>query len=129
MAEWKWTYGGKYERSLRVVKKDIPVENFASKETENNAMTQCLLSEEESWGLEQHLQRNQGIMNTGTMKETNRREDTYTRMSEREMMGQIGMNPFHSNNTYMDDLMVQENFLKPISTSIEREKEKNAESR
>ena len=120
--EIKWTYGGKYERSMRVVKKEIPVEKFVNKETEKNAITQCLLSEEESWGLEQHLQRNQGIM-----KETNRREDTYTRMSEREMMGQIGMSPFHTNNNYMEDLMVQDNFLKPVSTSIEREKEKEKE--
>lgn len=118
--EWKWTYGGKYEKSLRVIKKEIHRENFASKETEKNAMSQCLLSEEESFELEKHLQLKQGIM-----RESNRREDTYSRMSEREMMGQIGMNPFHTNNNYMEDVMVHENFLKPVSTSMEREKEKS----
>jgi hypothetical protein len=37
------------------------------------------------------------------------------------MVGQIGMNPFMQRN-YLEDVMVQENFLKPISTSLEREK-------
>ena len=45
-------------------------------------------------------------------------------MAEREMVGQIGMNPFMNRN-YLEDVMVQENFLKPVSTSLE--KENNAE--
>jgi hypothetical protein len=43
-------------------------------------------------------------------------------MSEREMFGQINQNPFLVSNKYIDDLMVQEKFLKPICTSIEKEK-------
>jgi hypothetical protein len=42
-------------------------------------------------------------------------------MAEREMIGQIGMNPFSDNN-YLHDVIAQDNFLKPISTSSEKEK-------
>jgi hypothetical protein len=43
-------------------------------------------------------------------------------MSEREMFGQINQNPFLVQNNYLDDLMNQEKFLKPVSTSSEKEK-------
>jgi hypothetical protein len=41
-------------------------------------------------------------------------------------VAQIGMSPFMQRN-YLEDVMVQENFLKPISTSLEREKTKEYE--
>ena len=43
-------------------------------------------------------------------------------MAEREMMGQIGFNPFMQNNSYIDDVTTQENFLRPKPTTGEREK-------
>ena len=122
VSEWKWTYGEKYEKSMRVPKeKKREMLVAATKETENFAVQQALFSEEDAWNLEQNIQQRQG------MREPNRRESNYTRMSEREMIGQIGMNPFHSNNNYMNDLQVQDEFLKPISTTFEREKEKEKE--
>lgn len=121
--EWKWSSGEKYEKSQRKrnnqsqnqynydyddskIKKEL--ENF-----ENMAYQQALLSENDTWSLEE-----QQVF----IKQSNRREETYNRMAEREMVGQIGMNPFVQRN-YLDDVMTQDNFLKPISTSIEREKE------
>ena len=115
--EWKWSNGGKYEKSLRIVKKEIQIENLINKTNENFTINQCLLSEEESKNLEEILQKQQGIY------KDNRREESYNRMSEREMFGQIGMNPFLSNNNYINDLMMQENFMKPKNTNSEREKE------
>ena len=71
------------------------------------------MSENDIWSLDDP-------MNIMGDKPLNKREDTYNKMSEREMIGQIGMSPF-SNSNYINDVMVQENFLKPVSTSSGRE--------
>jgi prolyl oligopeptidase PreP (S9A serine peptidase family) len=117
--EWKWTYGEKYEKSMRVPKeKKRELMVAASKESEDYAITQSLFSEEESWIMEKNIQQKQGML----LREPNQRESTYSRMSEREMYGQIGMNPFLSNNNYANDLSNQEQFMKPQSTTIDRVK-------
>lgn len=123
--EWKWTYGEKYEKSMRVPqeKKREPMV-AVTKESENYAITQSLFSEEESWIMEKTLQQRQGML----LREPNQRESTYNRMSEREMYGQIGMNPFLSNNNYAEDLVAQEQFMKPQSTTFDRVKNPSIES-
>ena len=122
--EWKWTHGERYEKSARRVNR--PVSQFASqinyedesKQNSQIAFQQALLSENDVWSLEEQQ------VFVSQDKPMNKREDTYNRMAEREMVGQIGMNPFMNRN-YLEDVMVQENFLKPVSTSLE--KENNAE--
>ena len=80
------------------------------------AQQQSLLSENDVWSLDEPM----SSMEMALDKPLNKREDTYNKMSEREMIGQIGMSPF-SNSNYINDVMVQENFLKPVSTSAGRE--------
>jgi len=105
---WKWTLGEIYDRSKRVKR----VVN--EKEPQNNhILKQCLLSEEECWRQENTLAQ-QSIGG-----DDNKREDTNNRMSQREWTIQTGINPY-SNNNYMDDLIVQETFLKPINSQIDR---------
>ena len=80
---------------------------------ERTAYEQSLLSENDIWSID------------GSVfidKPLNKREDNYNKMSEREMFGQINQNPFLVQNNYLDDLMNQEKFLKPMSTSSEKEK-------
>ena len=117
MMEWKWTYGGSYEKSCRLQKQQQQQPNQNSDSVQNNiaqmAQHQSLLSENDIWSLDDP-------MNIMGDKPLNKREDTYNKMSEREMIGQIGMSPF-SNSNYINDVMVQENFLKPVSTSSGRE--------
>jgi hypothetical protein len=119
--EWKWSNGEKMEKSPRVMKQYVSQEPIqqASQYVENNpenlAYQQSLLSENDTWSLD-------GPQFINDMKPLNKREDNYNRMSEREMFGQINQNPFLVSNKYIDDLMVQDKFLKPISTSIEKEK-------
>lgn len=119
MMEWKWTYGGRYEKSCRLQKQQQQQQqpNQNSDSVQNNiaqmAQHQSLLSENDIWSLDDP-------MNIMGDKPLNKREDTYNKMSEREMIGQIGMSPF-SNSNYINDVMVQENFLKPVSTSSGRE--------
>ena len=84
-----------------------------AKQQQQLAQHQSLLSEEDPWS----------IVDFSNMRSSmNRREDTYNKISEREMVGQMGRNPFISENNYLNDVMTQDNFLKPVSTSFEREK-------
>ena len=126
--EWKWTQGEPYQKSARkIIKKQQQQQQQQQQfetqinyddnpqQTSNIALQQALLSENDVWSLEEQ----QVFVNPD--KPMNKRENTYNKMAEREMMGQIGMSPFMQRN-YLEDVMVQENFLKPISTSLEREK-------
>lgn len=114
--EWKWTNGEKCEKSPRIFKRAFTQTQIDYGDEDQGkiaqlAYQQALLSENDVWSLEEQQ----------VFVVQNKREDTYNRMAEREMVGQIGMNPFMNRN-YLEDVMVQENFLKPVSTSIEREK-------
>jgi hypothetical protein len=118
--EWKWTQGEPYQKSARKVIKQQQFESQINyddnpQQNANVALQQALLSENDVWSLEEQ----QVFVNPD--KPMNKRENTYNKMAEREMVGQIGMNPFMQRN-YLEDVMVQENFLKPISTSLEKEK-------
>jgi hypothetical protein len=123
--EWKWTCGEKMEKTPRVKTsmknseyyEEDPYQYQQQQQTsathERTAYEQSLLSENDIWSID------------GSVfidKPLNKREDNYNKMSEREMFGQINQNPFLVQNNYLDDLMNQEKFLKPVSTSSEKEK-------
>ena len=122
--EWKWTCGEKMEKTPRIPStipkkgeyyEEDPYQSqqHSSTSHERTAYEQSLLSENDIWSID------------GSVfidKPLNKREDTYNKMSEREMFGQINQNPFLNQNNYLDDLMNQEKFLKPVSTSSEKEK-------
>ena len=124
--EWKWTNGEKCEKSprqqihreQRQSQTQINYDDEDPGKMSQLALQQSLLSENDIWSLEEQ----QIFVNPD--KPMNKREDTYNKMAEREMVGQIGMNPFMQRN-YLEDVMVQENFLKPINASLEKEKFKD----
>jgi hypothetical protein len=122
--EWKWTCGEKMEKTPRISqtiakKGEYYQEDLYQSQQQNSsthertAYEQSLLSENDIWSID------------GSVfidKPLNKREDNYNKMSEREMFGQINQNPFLVQNNYLDDLMNQEKFLKPMSTTSEKEK-------
>ena len=124
--EWKWSVGEPYQRSARFRKSQQQVteekEDFNREMDQYNtqmkqsAYEQSFLTENDTWGI--------GIGSEvgPEFGASNKREETYNKMAEREMMGQIGFNPFMTNNSYVNDVVVQENFLRPKPTSSEREK-------
>ena len=126
LIEWKWSTGEKMEKSPRVMKQYVsqPQNQTPNQYIENNsedlAYQQSLLSENDTWSLD-------GPQFMNELKPMNKREDNYNRMSEREMFGQINQNPFLVRNNYIDDLMVQDKFLKPVCTSMEKEKKNNGD--
>ena len=120
--EWKWSIGEKVEKKPRIIFNSQQEEEKTNSNmnyySEKNAYQQSLLSENDIWNLD-------GFQFANEDKTLNKREDNYNKISEREMIYQINQNPFLSEQNYLHDLMIQEKFLKPISTSIEKEKNTN----
>ena len=126
--EWKWSKNESYPKSRRPVKQvpDKQSENNTQstqshsndifpKEIEVSAYTSALNHDENTWDI-----LNQDIYNG--FSNSNKREDLDNKMADREMTQQIGFNPFMSENNYANDISVSNTFLKPVNTTLEREK-------
>jgi chitinase len=127
MIEWKWTKGEPYERSRRPLNKEAQEtyiveeqdEKF-SKQIEQSAYTTSLNHDENTWDI-----MNQSIYNQG-FRQSNKREALDDKIASREMVQQIGFNPFLTNQTnYVDDIAIRDQFLKPVNTTEDRAKMSN----
>lgn len=109
--EWKWTKGEPYERSRRM-KHQIQLENkeFSAK-MDTDAYTTSLNHDENTWGI-----MNDGIYGNG-FKVSNKREELDTKMNGRDMVQQIGFNPFLGETNYVNDISIRDQFLKPVNTT------------
>jgi hypothetical protein len=54
-------------------------------------------------------------------KNFNKRDIANNKINERLMISQIGQNPFLSRNNYLEDLDIQENFLKPKNSNFQKD--------
>ena len=61
----------------------------------------------------------QNIAQQGFQKKENKREDQNNKMLEREMIMQTNQNPYMMKNNYIEDLSIQDQFLKPKNSSYE----------
>jgi len=120
LIEWKWSKGLNYDRSKRVNKESMD-DNF-NKIVEETAYTTSLNHDENTWEI-----LNNNIFDKGFIQH-NKREDTDKKLSERQMMCQVNMNPYLTNNTYVQDLSVHDQFMKPISTNYSKETNENNET-
>jgi len=109
--EWKWSYGPPYEKSGRRIG---PPRDTNDNNNNNNdkpialsAQNQSLLSENDIWRLD--------VPVTDFLR-TNKREETYNKMSERELVCQTGQNPFLTNNNYVEDILSHKQFMKTANT-------------
>jgi hypothetical protein len=102
----KWTDGLPYERSLRYNKDN---DNY-KKEIEQSAYTSSLNHDENTWEI-----LNQSL--SGGFKVSNKREELGTKLSGRDMVQQIGYNPFMTNGNYVNDISIRDQFLKPLNTN------------
>lgn len=109
--ELKWTNGEPYERSRRL-KHVQEIENKEyTKEIENSAYTSSLHHDENTWDI-----LNQNISDSG-FKVSSKREELDTKISDRGLTQQIGFNPFLGENTYVNDISIRDQFLKPVNTT------------
>jgi hypothetical protein len=112
--EWKWSNGISYNKSSRRIVEltNNDTEIIESTTNDSNAIRQSLDDQLGSYN-ETLFSRNDG---------GNRREETYSKMADREMINQINQNPFLLNTDYVNDLATQDKYLKPISTTFEKVK-------
>ena len=108
--ERKWTDGMPYERSKRMTEL-IRIENKEfSKKVETSAYTSSLHHDEHTWDI-----LNQTLSGNG-FKVSNQREELGDKMSSRDMIHQIGFNPFLGESNYINDVSIQDRYLKPVNT-------------
>lgn len=111
--EFKWTDGKPYERTRRM-KHQVKIEHEKfSKEQENSAYTSSLNHDENTWEI-----LNQTCSGSG-FKVSNKREELGNKLADRELVQQIGVNPFFNQSTYLDDILIRDQYLKPINTTQE----------
>ncbi len=111
----KWTDGKPYERTRRMKQPEIQQnkdEEF-SQQIEKSAHESSLNHDENTWEiLNQHLS-GEGF------KVSNKREEIGDKLAHREMIQQIGFNPFLGQSNYVDDITKCDQFLKPVNTTAD----------
>lgn len=108
---WKWTKGELYEKSKRLKYIQKSEDKEFSKNIETSAYTSSLNHDENTWEL-----LNQNIANP-VLNTSNKREELDSKISSREMVQQIGFNPFLGETNYTKDITIRDKFLKPINTT------------
>jgi hypothetical protein len=119
--DWKWSNGQPYKKSKRLVKNTItdeeniedPDEIF-SKHIEDSAYSTSLNHDENTWD----------ILNQGFLKQSSKREALDDKIADRELVQQKGFNPFLNESNYVQDISNSDMYLKPMNTTLEREKNK-----
>ena len=115
--EWKWTNGEPYERTrrpCRVDEKEIHEHDQTfTREIEQSAYASSLHHDENTWDI-----LNQTIYNG--FKVSNKREEIDNKIAGRELIQQIGFNPFLDKGNYIDNISDQNKFLKPANTTLEK---------
>jgi hypothetical protein len=89
---------------------EIEQEQF-SKEIESSAYASSLHHDENTWDI-----LNQSNAGAG-FKVSNKREELGNKLADRDMVQQIGFNPFLGQTNYVDDVSIRDQFLKPINTT------------
>lgn len=108
----KWTDGLPYERTRRM-KHQIEMDNNEYKKSvESSAYTSSLNHDENTWEI-----LNQSLSGSG-FKVSNKREELGDKLANRDMVQQIGFNPFLGQSSYIDDISVRDQFLKPMNTTL-----------
>jgi hypothetical protein len=120
MVEWKWTKGEPYERSRRIFKQQEEKDSDKfNKEIEQSAYSSALNHDENTWDILNQTSSGNGF------KVSNKREEIDTKMADRDMIQQIGNNPFLTETNYVNDISIRDQFLKPINTAGDRVKNNN----
>jgi hypothetical protein len=109
--EWKWTKGEPYERSRRLKHAQELENKQFSKDMESSAYTSSLNHDENTWDI-----LNQSLSGNG-FKVSNKREELDTKIAGRDMVQQIGFNPFLGQTNYAEDISIRDQYLKPVNTT------------
>ena len=135
MNTWKWSNGEPYYKSARPRQDkesykggehNQEVDYDYDYDSQKNAINQSL-------GDDTFFNQDQDLMNiTNSMFSRNqnpggtRREDLDTKIADREMIAQRGVNPFLQ-TSYVNDIVTRDIFLKPVNTTQGRTKNSETE--
>ena len=103
MEELVWSTGEKYEKSLKKDNPNLQVTREIADLNENNNDIN-----------------NNNINNNEIFRINNKREEANHKLSERHLVGQLNQNPFMINNDYIKDLDIQQSFLIPKNSNIDK---------
>ena len=103
MEELVWSTGEKYEKSLKKDNPNLQVTREIANLNENNNDIN-----------------NNDINNNEIFRINNKREEANHKLSERHLIGQLNQNPFMINNDYIKDLDIQQSFLIPKNSNIDK---------
>ena len=126
MKTWKWSTGEPYYKSARPEKtgeeSNTNTNSNYEYDSQKNAINQSLADDS-------FFNQDSDLLNiTNTMFSRNqtanetRREDIDTKMADRELLAQRGVNPFLQ-TSYVNDIVTRDMYLKPVNTTHGREKE------
>jgi hypothetical protein len=104
MKEFKWSFGEKPEKSY--------IQQQTQKYIDNND----LFSQQQSKNANSIMNADFSNHIGEFRKASNKRENVNEKLNERLSVGQVGQNPFNTENNYIKDLEVQQNFLIPKSS-------------
>ena len=111
--EWKWTKGEPYERSRRLKHVQELENKQFSKDMDSAAYTSALNHDENTWDILNQTQAGAGA----AFKVSNKREELDTKIAGRDMVQQIGFNPFLGESSYVNDISIRDQFLTPVNTT------------
>ena len=103
MEELVWSTGEKYEKSSKKDNPNLQVTREIVDLNENNSNND-----------------NNNDNNNEIFRINNKREEANHKLSERHLVGQLNQNPFMINNDYIRDLDIQQNFLIPKNSNIDK---------
>ena len=100
MEELVWSTGEKYEKSSKKDNPNLQVTREIADLNVNNL--------------------NNDNNDNEIFRINNKREEANHKLSERHLVGQLNQNPFMINNDYIKDLDIQQSFLIPKNSNIDK---------
>jgi len=121
---WKWSTGEPYYKSARPEKTEErnPEESNYEYDSQTNAINQSLADESFFNQDSDLINITNSMFSRNPDSEGTRRETIDTKIADREMIAQRGVNPFLQ-TSYVNDIVTRDMFLKPINTTQGRAKE------
>jgi FMN phosphatase YigB (HAD superfamily) len=113
MNSWKWSTGEAYYKSARPEKQQIIDTDNTHYDSKQNAINQSL---------DDTIFENaeETIFSRNNNSSENRREELDTKISDRHLITQRGVNPFLQQTSYVNDIIARDMFLKPVNTTHEK---------
>lgn len=99
-----WTWSKKNECLEKSLKNERPKPNLAEGEVDPvppETLEEKIIQEAQSNFIEE-----------------NKREQNSERLSKREWMANVQINPFHKKNNYINDISIQDKFLRPKNSNF-----------